>query len=49
MAKDLPIISIVAFSAILLILVLVKQNQKDKKALIKKLNDDYQQPKVNEP
>jgi hypothetical protein len=49
MVKNLFIISIVAFAAILLIFFLVKQNQKDKKALIKKLNSDYQQPTVNEP
>ena len=48
MVKNLLIISIVAFAAILLIFFLVKQNQKDKKALIKYLNGDYQLPKVNE-
>jgi len=49
MLKNLLLISIVVFAAILLIFFLIKENQKDKKTLVKTLNNDYQQPKVNEP
>lgn len=46
MVKDWIIVAIVLLAGIALVIFLVKQNQKDKKALIQKLNNDY--PKLNE-
>jgi hypothetical protein len=49
MVKNWLIIVLVAFTAILLIFFLLKKNQKDKKALIEKLDNDYRLPVVDEP
>ena len=42
-------IIIIGLVVIALIIFLIKQNQKDKKAFIRKLNDDYQKPAEHEP
>ncbi len=49
MEKNWIVIVIVSLAAIALVIFLIKQNQKDKKALIQKLNNDYPKPKENEP
>jgi len=43
------IITIIGLVVIALIILLIKQNQKDKKAFIRKLNDDNQKPAEHEP
>ncbi len=49
MVKEWIIVVIVLLAGIALVVFLVKQNQKDKKALIQKLNNDYPKPNENEP
>jgi len=47
--KEWIIAVIVLAGGVCLIIFLVKQNQKDKKALIQKLNNDYPKPDENDP
>lgn len=49
MEKNWLTILIFVLVAVPLIIFLVKRNQKDKKALVQKLNEDYKKPKEHEP